>query len=139
MEFVIAFVLIMVVMVIAFYCMQESDETRRRKEHAAACIRQMQREREVYVEREFERQRHKHMTPRSAPVTTGVPKSHVAPKMHLNRHDNSFDEVVDIGWAWTYHSPIKTSSYCDTGSGSSSSDSGDSSGGGDSGGGGGCD
>lgn len=139
MEFVLAGLFALFVVIIGFYCMAESDETKRRKEFAEERIRRMQREREVQAQFEYDRQRHKHVTPRSAPITTGKPATtRVTPE--VKRRDNSFDNDVD-----TYSAPAYTpshssgSSYSSHSCSSSSSSSSDSSSSSSDSGGGGCD
>lgn len=140
MEIVLGLFAVGFVILIGFYCMRESDETRRRKEYAAERIRRMQEERDRVVQEEYMRQAARVSYPsRTAPVTTGKPTK-ASPRSsggstELKRHDNSFDNVVDSYSTPTYHSSHKSSSGCSS-SYSSSSDS--SSSGSDSGGGG-CD
>jgi uncharacterized membrane protein YgcG len=147
------------VLLVAYWTMQESDETKRRKQYAAARIARMQRGREIQAQFEYDRQREKSQAfatqcsapTRSAPITTGKPtgsvpatrqrESGTKATTELNRRDNSFDEVLDTYTTPTYHSSHSSgghsySSHSCSSSSSSSSDSSSSSG--DSGGGG-CD
>lgn len=136
------------VVLIGYYIMKESDETRRQKEYAAARIKRMQAERDRAVQQEYERQAHKHVTPRSAPITTGRPKNDTAVPAGLyrspqvSRKDNSFqtDNVVDSYTTPTYHpSHSSGSSHSSSSCSSSSSSSSDSSSSSSDSGGGGCD
>lgn len=56
MEIVLGLFAVGFVILIGFYCMRESDETRRRKEYAAERIRRMQEERDRVVQEEYMRQ-----------------------------------------------------------------------------------
>lgn len=143
MEIVLITFSVAFVVLVGYFIMRESDEDRREKEKAKAFIARMQAEQARAVAAAYERQSHKHVTPRSAPVTTGKPvetRVTTRPTPQVNRRDNSFDLDVDTYTTPTYHSSHKSSGgysdHCSGGS-SSSSDSGGSSGG-DSGGGG-CD
>lgn len=145
MEFVIAGLGATLVTLIGYFIMKESDDARRHKEYAAARIKRMQAGRERAVQQEYERQRHTHVTPRSAPVTTGKPATapvttRVTPE--VKRRDNSFDNDVDSGWGSTYtpsHSSSHSSSNHSSHSSCSSSSSSDSSSSSSDSGGGGCD
>lgn len=137
MEIVLIVAVVAFIGLVGFYCMKESDETRRQKEYAAARIVRMQADRERQAAAAYERQR----APRSSPVYTGsqTRSSGSTPtKAEVKRHDNSFENVVDSYQAPTYHSSHSTSSYSSSScSSSSSSDSSSSSS--DSGSSGGCD
>lgn len=139
------------VLMVGYYIMKESDETKRRKEFAAERVRRMQREREVQAEIEYERQRAKGrpfaIPVRSAPITTGklATTTRVATPQ-VSRRDNSFDFDVDTYSTPTYHSSHSSgSSYSHSGGhsshscSSSSSSSSDSSSSSSDSGGGGCD
>lgn len=135
--FSIAFILL-----VAFYIMRDSDETRRRKEFAAQRIARMLCEREAQATAEYERlrARHTHSTPsRSAPVTTGKPVSGSRPAPQVSRRDNSFDTDIDTYTAPMYHSSHSSGSYSSHSCSSSSSSSSDSSSSSSDSGGGGCD
>jgi hypothetical protein len=136
MEIVLGLFAVGFVILIGFYCMRESDETRRRKEYAAERIRRMQEDRDRVVQEEYMRQAARVSYPsRTAPVTTGKPTTKASPRSsggstELKRHDNSFDNVVDSYSAPAYtpsHSSSSYSSHSSCSSSSSSSDSGSSS------------
>jgi hypothetical protein len=147
MEIVLGLAVAAFVVLIGYYIMKESDEERSRKEYAAARIKRMQAERERAVQEAYERQAHKHITPRSAPITTGRPKNDTSVPAGLyrspqvSRKDNSFqtDNVVDSYTTPTYHPSHSSGGHSSHSCSSSSSSSSDSSSSSSDSGGGGCD
>lgn len=103
-------------------------------------IREIQAEQARRTAAMYERQAHKHVTPRSAPVTTGVTRSSgsTSAKVEVKRRDNSFDIDVDTYTTPTYSSSHSSGGYshssghshCSSSSSDSSSSSSDSGGGG---------
>lgn len=138
MEIVFGIACVAFIILIGYHCMKESDSQRRFKEKQAARMQEIQAERARQTAAAYERQRH---TPRSAPITTGTPKSYSGStpvKTEVKRRDNSFENVVDSYEAPTYHSSHSKSSYSSHSCSSHSSSSDSSSSSSDSGGGG-CD